>query len=715
MRKLSLILFFIFSFSLVPIPSRAAITIQRTGAKTYKNLQTALDAAVAGDKIFLSRGTYAGPGSGRNIFWPNTNNLTLIGAGPNVTVITAEALGRAVKVAAAVNLTIEALTIKDGKANGNGAGVFLPARSRLYLKNVVFKGCSAKGGSILAGTGGAVNSTGSYVNAQNCFFMNNSAAFRGGAAYGGTWEAYNCTFTGNHAVSSGGVVYEGNWTAANCVFHSNISSGPGGVADTEIMDIENCVFYSNKASYGGVAWGGIWNVRNCTFNNNISQKGSIAYAAKWNAVNSIFWGGSNQFEGGSGALRYCDVSGGFRNLELKECIMANPKFKDDAAGDLHLLADSPCLNAGTSEVGPGMDIEGNSRPYPDGSQVSYDIGAYEFHRPAHDLYVSPSGKDSNSGRSDAPLRTVQMALAMVDSGRTIFLKKGFYQGPVNNWPGNLQDITIKGFSGTWEDTVISGYGASRGFELSSVPENIRGAIDGIKITAGTTADAGGGVLSRAGSNIILRNCLIENSFAGQGGGICNGRAVNCVFSNNAASKGGGTCNSSIEGCIFIGNSAEAGGGAYTKRADDSIVNCVFINNLGDGIYLDNDSSIINCSLSNNTPNNIFTDRGKATIVNCISWNGVIDRADRMTNSVSYSDIQSGNYDSVKNNISSDPKFVSASKNDLRIGPTSPCINAGTAGMGVPRTDIEGKSRLDTVDMGAYEYSKPNIEIVQPIK
>jgi hypothetical protein len=49
-------------------------------------------------------------------------------------------------------------------------------------------------------------------------------------------------------------------------------------------------------------------------------------------------------------------------------------FVDAAANDYHLSATSPAIDAGTSLGAPGMDLEGNGRPF----GADYDIGAYEF-------------------------------------------------------------------------------------------------------------------------------------------------------------------------------------------------------------------------------------------------------------------------------------------------------------------------------------------------
>jgi hypothetical protein len=182
----------------------------------------------------------------------------------------------------------------------------------------------------------------------------NSASIGGGAAYS---TFYNSTLRGNSAWSDyGGGAHQS--ILYNCVLIGNSAGLRGG--GTYESTLYNCTVvgnsvssYSDGSAGGGVALG---TLRNC-----------IIY---YNSANSAEYN-ANSF----GALLYncCTFPDSLLSLTNQ------PLFVDQAAGNLHLQSNSPCINAGNnSYMTNSTDLDGNPRIV--GGTV--DLGAYEFQSPS---------------------------------------------------------------------------------------------------------------------------------------------------------------------------------------------------------------------------------------------------------------------------------------------------------------------------------------------
>ena len=77
-------------------------------------------------------------------------------------------------------------------------------------------------------------------------------------------------------------------------------------------------------------------------------------------------------------------------------VEGDPRFVDRSRCDVHLLPDSPAINAGASTVNPPVadDVEGNVRPQGSG----FDMGAYEFGTAAPDA----SAPDASTLDAESP-------------------------------------------------------------------------------------------------------------------------------------------------------------------------------------------------------------------------------------------------------------------------------------------------------------------------
>ena len=236
-----------------------------------------------------------------------------------------------------------------------------------------------------------------------------------------------------------------------------------------------------------------------------------------------------------------------------------------------------------------------------------------------------------------------------------------------------------------------------------------------------TSSGGGGMDNRISSNPNVTNCTFSNNSAGWGSGMFNGtncspKVTNCTFSiNSATGIGGGMYNlnessPTVTNCTFSGNSAGSDGGGMDNRvsSDPNVTNCTFSNN----------SATVNGGGLNNYYSN-------PTVTNCVLWGNTAQTGPQIhggSPTVTYSDIQGALWPGT-GNINSDPCFVDADSNDLRLLPTSPCVDTGNTIALPPDTadldgdgdttepipfDLDGGPRVwnDIVDMGAYEYLSP---------
>jgi len=200
------------SYDLIPIYFRQSSPFYVT--KTYDTLdgvcdddcsiREALEAAEAGDTIFIPSGTYT---LTINAELSIDKELTLTGAGPYSTIIQAAtqpvvALARVIRILAiGDNVSISGVVIRNGNIKGDGGGIWNNAN--LTLANTVVTGNTALSRVGLAGTGGGIYNSGGSVTLIGSTVTENFAQEDGGAIYnrGGTITLNDSTVTGNFAPS----------------------------------------------------------------------------------------------------------------------------------------------------------------------------------------------------------------------------------------------------------------------------------------------------------------------------------------------------------------------------------------------------------------------------------------------------------------------------------------------------------------------------------
>ena len=400
------------------------------------DIQSAIDAAVAGDLVFVSNGIYKT--GGRVVYGSATNRVVINKAvavqsvnGPGATTIT--------------GFNTNPVVYRPGRC------VYLTNGASLSGFTLTHGGASTSGDLIREQSGGAVWCESSGATVSNCIISSNLATRAyGGGAFGGT--LINCVLTSNSASYGGGAASNtllnctlaGNFVSyqnlsygggadgcllSNCLIvgnHFGSDSGYGGGAAFSVLT--SCVVSNNSANTGGGGvsfgvvsdslissnqasqWGGgaYSNVLiNCVLNNNFaSGNGGGAYNSALvnctvisntaaSARTSVAGGGAYGGSVSNGILYYNSAATGSNfyfpgnaaiNYSCTTPLPTNglgnitnePALVNLGGGDFHLQSNSPCINAGNNScVTNGTDLDGNPRIV--GGTV--DIGAYEFQSP----------------------------------------------------------------------------------------------------------------------------------------------------------------------------------------------------------------------------------------------------------------------------------------------------------------------------------------------
>ena len=366
--------------------SRQPYTSWSTAAHS---IQDAMDVAAApGALLLVSNGVYAG---GLVLDKP----LTLRSVnGPQFTVINGGGMNRCVSLPDGASLF--GFTLMNGWANWSCGGVWCTS-SMAFLTNCVITGNTYGGtayGTLYNCTVSGNSGSGAYNSVlYNCMLSHNAAgdSSGGGARY---CALYNSTLTGNSAIYGGGAE---SCTLYNCTLTGNsahayqIDNGSQG-GGAEACTLYNCTLTGNAAKFGGGA--ADCTLYNCTLTGNSASGGYGGGADASTLNNCIVYsntasgGGANYDPYGYSTLNYCCTTP--RPTNGVGNITSAPLFVDYANGNLRLLSNSPCINAGNDSsltnyalnVRDGtpvwftnlFDLDG--RPRLVGGTV--DMGAYEF-------------------------------------------------------------------------------------------------------------------------------------------------------------------------------------------------------------------------------------------------------------------------------------------------------------------------------------------------
>jgi hypothetical protein len=228
-------------------------------------LTTAILGASPGETLSLSSGcTYeltTPIGSSGDGLPPIDQNLTIRGNGATI-VRTGNptATFRIFEVVSGGNLRLEDLTVRGGRANGNGGGILVDGGGKLRLTgaDVIDSTASGNGGGV------AVSPNATAIIRRGWLAFNNAS--NGGGLYNqGTLIVEDSEFSRNHAqVAGGGLAQAGGnaFVHASVISRNTSTVGGAGVADTGGMtEISESKIANNTTGFTG---GGIVNTARLT-------------------------------------------------------------------------------------------------------------------------------------------------------------------------------------------------------------------------------------------------------------------------------------------------------------------------------------------------------------------------------------------------------------------------------------------------------------------
>ena len=343
-------------------------------ADAYTSFQSALEAALPNDEIWVAKGIYkpskdetgnATPTDMRTVCFKMKNKVAIYGgfAGTetaitqrtgydtgeaNETILSGDMLGNDAVTGSGVNFDITNTSDNCDHVIYNKFTFVAP------LTDAILDGFTVSGGNS-GGFGGGMN--------------NNFASP----------VVQNCTFRHNRASASGAGIYNNNPSSpvfVNCKIVYNVAAGAPGAginnsAGTSVV-LTNCVISAN--SLNGPPGGGIWNNGSTTTLNNSIIWGNYATSA-----NEIF---------GTVTMNNCCYANGPGDVGdppvTTACISLNPEYVNAGTGDFRIVGISPCADAGdntknslTTDIrGTGF---GRKLLKTDATQAGpIDMGAYEY-------------------------------------------------------------------------------------------------------------------------------------------------------------------------------------------------------------------------------------------------------------------------------------------------------------------------------------------------
>ncbi len=713
-------------------------------------IQAGIDAAVDGDTVLVSAGTYL-----ENINY-NSKSISVISTdGPDSTIIDGDENGAVVLMLNDIDDTalLEGFTITNGSGwlyNHSvyiGAGISIRYNCSPTLRNLIVTDNHTTGADD-AGGGIAIGGNSNPL-IENVVISNNTSDWGGGISIVGSHPTLkNVEFFGNIASTTGGAAYIGNSSnpvLQSVTLHDNSATYYGGavfIHDNSFPVFNQVTMTRNMAGTGAGAI--------------IVNHASTAYI-----INSILWSnipnqielnGDTSYDPASVCVAYSDVQGGedavwlgTGSVDWREGnINQDPLFVSPGRSDFSLSPLSPCIDTGidiftftsTCAIDMGLNEYCGCAP---------DMGAFEALTPPALITVPDD------------YLTIQSAIDAALHSDTVLVSDGTY---VENIDFLGKDVVVLSVNGP-EVTTIDGNADGSVVTMVSGEENA--ILDGFTITNGTGFEnefghyIAGGIACRNISSPTLRNLIVEDNLvmgdSATGGGIvCSYGAdvllEDVIIRNNEAAYGAGfmtnEANPTLRRVTVYGNHARVTGGGLTlwntsAYVEDALVYDNTAYYMAAGIWVhDGGTPILNqvTVTQNRCTSRVITSisaggLGVSTgsnpiLVNSILWDNFPTQIEFYTYTASnnvniqYSTIENGE-DGIETNsngtfiwglgnLDTDPLFTNPLNNDFTLMVNSPCIDAGTAELVVDEilvlNMLDDEYEMEAPDMGALEVSDP---------
>ena len=166
-------------------------------------------------------------------------------------------------------------------------------------------------------------------------------------------------------------------------------------------------------------------------------------------------------------------------------------------------------------------------PLPAALECLLTVSAYSA-----DRYVGLSAPSPGSGFTtlDTAAHTITGAVDAAQAGETVWVTNGTYT--LSAEIAISKGITIRSAEGA-AVTIVDGQGSTRCFNLS----HASAVLDGVTVTNGCHASAGGGIYMTAGT---VKNCTVASNAVPTGAGdvygggiyLAGGLVTNCLVLNN---------------------------------------------------------------------------------------------------------------------------------------------------------------------------------------